>query len=153
MEPTQQVNAVNPPTNASSDTQERRKRAARIFAWIGLSALIILGASWLQRVYPHAVEIRYLYRDVADVHLLRKVEVLVLDTEGTKGRAVFFHHQPIPASRTGYFRRQRLHLAKGVYRVDVTMHFAQHIRRYRTNIHIREAGIYYIYLKRASSGS
>lgn len=147
---TSKLASASPPhVDPSLDSHYTRKRFARMFAWIGLSVLLVYGASWWQRSYPHAVEIRYLYRDIPQVSMLHKVEAIVSDEETTKGRALFFHHTPVPTNQPNYFRRQRLQLAKGNYRIQLTLHFGKRIRRYQTRLLIQDAGIYFVYLKRA----
>ncbi len=129
---------------------ERRKKASRLFAMFAVVVLAVWGASFFQRVFPHRVEVRYIYRDVPHVQRLTKVSTVVRDEEGVLGRAAFFHYAPISNRGERYFRKQTLKLAKGAYNVSVVLHYKKgSSRTLATRLTIRGAGRYYIYLKHA----
>ncbi|TNE45025.1 MAG: hypothetical protein EP343_27520 [Deltaproteobacteria bacterium] len=131
------------------EAYEKRKRMARLVAFIGLAAFIVWGASWLQRAFPHRVELRYVYRDVPQIHNITQVEAKVHDDEGTKAQVVFYHNDPI-THPDRYHRTQNLKLAKGSYQVSIVLHYKDNARRrLNTVLQVREAGRYYVYLKRA----
>lgn len=133
---------------------EKRKRMARLVAFIGLAAFIVWGASWIQKAFPHKVELRYVYRDVPSVGDITKVEASVADDEGIKARVVFYHHDDIRDGGRRYYRTQNLQLAKGVYRLKVSLHYKNNSRRVmQSALNIREAGRYYVYLKRSKPAS
>lgn len=131
------------------EAYEKRKRMARLVAFIGLAAFIVWGASWLQRAFPHRVELRYVYRDVPQIHQITQVEAKVHNEEGTKAQVIFYHNDPI-TNPSRYHRTQNLKLAKGAYRVSIALHYKDNSqRKLDTVLQVREAGRYYVYLKRA----
>ena len=132
------------------ESYEKRKKAARVFAMLGIVVFAVWGASFFQRAFPHRIELRYIYKDVPEPGQLLKVVASVHDQDGLKGSVVFFHHDPIPNAGERYFRKQTLKLAKGTYKINVLLRYkAGQAKKMTTRLSIREAGRYYVYLKRA----
>lgn len=132
------------------EAYEKRKKAARIFAMLGFVVFAAWGASVFQQMFPHHVELRYIYKGVPSPGQLTKVLASVHGEDGLKARVAFYHHEPVPGGGERYFRQQKLSLGKGAYRVKVVLRYKQGPpKTMTTRLLIRETGRYYVYLKRA----